>query len=101
MYIEEAIKEIKNEIKVGVIIGGQNVIVLRFADEIAFCKEKENFQILYDKTKDILESYKMKVNKIKIKGMTCSKLNKKWLNINIKNEPIEQVQRYCAISVVK
>jgi len=30
MYIEEAIKEIKNEIQVGVRIGGQKVVALRF-----------------------------------------------------------------------
>lgn len=37
----------------------------------------------------------MKLNKRKTKIMACSKVHKKRLNINIKNQPIEQVQSYC------
>jgi len=96
MYTEEAIKEIKDELQVGVRVGGQKIIALRFADDIAFCTEKEeDLQILLEKTEDIFGNYGMKLNKNKTKVMSCSKLNKKQLNINIKGEHIEQVQSYC------
>jgi len=66
------------------------------ADDLAFCTEKEeDLQILLEKTEDILGNYGMKLNKNKTKVMTCSKLNKKRLNINIEGEHIEQVQSYC------
>lgn len=39
-YIEEAIQEIKDEIQVGVKVGGKKVITLRFPDDIEFCTEK-------------------------------------------------------------
>lgn len=58
IYIEEAIKKIKEEIQVGIDLGGQKVVALRFVDNIVFCTEKENdLQILLNKTEDILINY--------------------------------------------
>jgi len=42
LYIEEAMKELKAEIQKGVRIGGAMVTALRFANDIAFCAEKED-----------------------------------------------------------
>lgn len=41
IYNEEAMKELKSEIQKGVQIGGVMITILRFADNIVFCEEKE------------------------------------------------------------
>lgn len=82
-------------------VGGQNVIALRFADDIAFCNEKEeDLQILLNKTEDILGNCGMKLNENKTKVLSCSKINKKWLNINIIDEPNKQGQNYCYLGSI-
>ncbi|CAI6343800.1 unnamed protein product [Macrosiphum euphorbiae] len=96
LYIEEAMKELREEIQKGVRIGGTMVTALRFADDIAFCAEREddlqNTLVTIDRI--LKNKYGMKLNKKKTKIMVCSKTNPVRLNINIGNEQIKQVQQF-------
>jgi dGTP triphosphohydrolase len=96
LNIEEAMKELRAEIQKGVRIGGTKVTALRFADDIAFCAEKEddlqNTLVTIDRI--LKNKYEMKLNKKKTKVMVCSKINPVRINKNIDNERIKQVQQF-------
>ncbi|VVC30274.1 Hypothetical protein CINCED_3A025189 [Cinara cedri] len=79
MYIEEAIKETKDEIQVGVRVVGKNVIALRFADDKGFCTEIEVLQILHDKTDNLIGHilHHGSLLKLIIEGYVYSKIGRR------------------------
>ncbi|KAF0761648.1 Retrovirus-related Pol polyprotein LINE-1 [Aphis craccivora] len=91
-YIENTLKQLRED-EIGVIkINGMLVQMLRFADDIAFIAESEEvLGNMLTKMNDSCKEYKMKINKSKTKISICSK-QELLSNITIENEKLETVQ---------
>lgn len=73
-----------------------NVIAFWFADYIVCCAgEEKHLTVVFDKTEEISENNKMKLNKENIKVIFYNDLDRKWLNTNIVR--VIQVKNYCYV----
>ncbi|KAE9524312.1 hypothetical protein AGLY_015351 [Aphis glycines] len=108
LYIEEAMKELRVEIQKGVRIGGTMVTALRFADDIAFCAEREddlqNTLVAIDRI--LKNKYGMKLNKKKTKVMVYSKTYPQvqqftYLGSNITDDGRSKTNIICRIAQAK
>lgn len=64
---------------------------------LCYVGEKKHLTVVFDETKVISESNRMKLNKEKIKVMFYNDLDRKRLNTNIDREPVIQVKNYCYV----
>lgn len=80
-------KQLRIEVKQGIIKGGKTINALRFADDIAFCAETEDdLQNILVKVNSILWNKNgMRLNKQNTEIMMYSKTNSIQLNIKINN----------------
>ena len=97
LYIENAIKEVKEKFKAGVTVHGERIKMLRFADDIVLVAEKQDDleEILNGLENVLNESYSMRINKSKTKVMVCNRCEHKNLDIKIGTEKIQEVEEFC------
>ena len=98
LYIEQAIKEVKEQFEAGVTVHGQNIKMLRFADDIVVLAESEkDLEFILNGMDFVLrQSYKMNINKDKTKVMKCCRSNSQIpMNIKLANENLNEVNEFC------
>jgi len=97
LFIEVAINEVK-ENTLGVIINGQQIHSIRFADLIALlANSEEDMNQILNYLDLTLNKFKLMINAKKTKAMVVSKKYDQSMtaNIKLKNDRIEQVQEFC------
>ena len=99
LYIEQAIQEIKEEYGKGVMVQGEEIKTLRFADDIVMLSEsREDLEDNMLKGTDFIlkNNYEMSNNKTKTKVMECSRTKKgEARNIRLGNEKLKEVDQFC------
>ena len=74
LYIEDAMNRLKMKDNIGIRIQGENVSMIRFADDIALLAENEEaLEASLQEMASILRDYGMKINKKKTKVLVSSK----------------------------
>ena len=97
LYIEEAMKELKDKIDTGIEIQRQKIAMLRFADDIALLgsNKKELEDALNGINQILIEETKMKINKNKTKVLVCTKKEQKRQEcIKIDQENLEGAKEF-------
>ncbi|VVC42546.1 Reverse transcriptase domain [Cinara cedri] len=93
---QHTINEVKVKLiglNIGVIIGGQNVSMIRFADDIVMIADSEGgIQRAVDKMTEIFRILEMKINSKKMKILVCTKDPKIKAKIYIGRKKLEQVE---------
>lgn len=95
IYAEAMMKEAMDEIEEGVKFGGHQIQAVRFADDQAMtASTKEGLQIIMDKLNEVVESFKMRINKSKTKVMMIGRGEPEQLRIDIGGTVLEQVHQF-------
>jgi len=96
LYVQEAINRVRELTQVGIKIQGENVDMLRFADDIAVLTEnEEDLQNILTVMNSIFrEEYNMKINKAKTKILVCSRNEAARPNIKLDGEALKVVDEY-------
>lgn len=98
IYVEEAIKEVKDKYRTGVKIQGKRIPMIRFADDIAMLAEtKEDLEEMLNGMNNLLsEEFGLRINSSKTKVMRSSKNEvKDQMKIRIGNSIVEEVKQFC------
>jgi hypothetical protein len=94
MYMEEAIKEIEEQGIKGIKVNGEEINMIRFADDIAIVAENEgDLQNSLNTIEKVFQEYNMKVNKKKTKILVCGR-EKVVADVRLKGERLEQVESF-------
>ena len=98
VYVEQAIRDIKQKLeekRIGVIIGGILISMIRFADDIVLLATSENkLQTALIDMDNIFLTFKLNINAAKTKVMVCSRQNEPNVNISLRENRIEQVNQF-------
>lgn len=97
LYIEQAMKEIKEKFGEGITVQGEVVKTLRFADDIVILSESaRDLEIVLNGMDVVLKNeYKMSINKSKTKFMECSrKRSGKANDIRLGSEKLDEVDGF-------
>ena len=104
LYIEEAIRQVKEGPQIGVKIQGEKIAMIRFADDIAILAENgKNLQDTLYHMKEVMSEFSMKINKKKTKVMKCAKLDdKRKMNVQLEGVRLDEVEEFCYLgSIIK
>jgi len=97
LYVQEAINRVRKLIQVEKKIRGENLDMLRFADDIAVLaeNEEEDLQnILIIMNSIFREEYNMKINKLKTKILMCNRNKAAKPDIKLDDDTLEAVDEY-------
>jgi len=94
LYSEYMMKETVENMP-GILINGQNINNLRYADDVAFITDEESkLQDILDKPQEVCSQYKMDINVKKTKVMVISKKGGEKCNVVISGGLLGQVADY-------
>ena len=95
IYAEAMMKEAMEEVEEGVRIGGHRIQAVRFADDQAMtASTADGLQNIMTKLNEVVERYKMRINKNKTKVMKIGKGEQEQLQIEIRGNILEQVHQF-------
>ena len=95
IYAEGMMKEAMEEVEEGVRIGGHRIQAVRFADDQAMtASTADGLQNIMTKLNEVVERYKMRINKNKTKVMKIGKGEQEQLQIEIGGNILEQVHQF-------
>ena len=95
IYIQQSINELEEMCDDGIIVNGNRVRSVRFADDQAMVANSERgLQRMMTKLNEVTQRLGMKINAKKTKVMCFSKTKQKRVNIRIGEEKLEQVQSF-------
>jgi hypothetical protein len=95
IYAEAMMKEAMEELDEGVKIGGHLFQAIRFADDQAMtASTAEGLQTIMTKLNEVVERFKMRINKNKTKVMIISRREPEQLQIEIGGQVLEQVHQF-------
>ena len=92
---EAMMKEAMEEVEEGVRMGGHRIEAVRFADDQAMAASTaDGLQNIMTKLNEVVERYKMRINKNKTKVMKIGKGEQEQLQIEIGGNILEQVHQF-------
>ena len=95
IYAEAMMKEAMEEVEEGVRIGGHRIQAVRFADDQAMtASTADGLQNIMTKLNEVVERYKMRINKNKTKVMKIGKGEQEQLQIEIGGNILEQIHQF-------
>ena len=95
IYAEAMMKESTDEVEEGVRMGGHRIQAVRFADDQAMtASTAHGLQNIMTKLNEVVERYKMRIDKNKTKVMKIGKGEQEQLQIEIGGNILEQVHQF-------
>ena len=96
LYIIEAMmKEVTENTQDGIVVGGQMVSMIGFADDKAVVASSERgLQSMMDNINRVTKEYGMRINVKKTKAMCISRQGHHKVKVNIEGQQVEQVHQY-------
>ena len=95
IYVEAMMKEAMEKVEEGVRIGGHRIQAVRFADDQAMtASTADGLQNIMTKLNEVVERYKMRINKNKTKVMKIGKGEQEQLQTEIRGNILEQVYQF-------
>ena len=98
LYIEQALKEIKERFGKGVTIQGEEIKTLRFADDIVIISESvDDLEELLNGMDNVLRNeYKMNINRNKTQVMECSRIKTGDAGmVQLGKDSLKEVNEFC------
>lgn len=97
IYMEDALRKVREQKKIGIKFGNKTIDMLRFADDMAALAEtkKELEEFLNTLNKVLNEDYNMKINLDKTKIMVSTIKERAKCKVKIGNTILEEVKEYC------
>lgn len=95
IYQERLMREAMESVEEGIKIGGDTISEVRFADDQALLADTElGLQRIMERLDQTANKYNMKINIDKTKVMRICKSGSGIININIRGQQLEQVERF-------
>jgi len=101
IYAEAMMQEAMMDIEEGVVVGGELIKDVRFADDQGMVASTEQgLQKLMDGLNSVAKKYDMKINVKKTKAMVVSRVEGRTVSISIDGQNVEQVKKFTYLGAI-